>query len=86
MDPRVTSSSKAAETRTYAIEFGGGDAIKESKLSPAIKDELSALSNRATVDAGKTALAYGAVFVLSALLASTKLPRTNTIENEALAE
>ncbi len=77
--------SKAVETRTSAFEFGGGDSIKESGLSAPIKEELSALSNRATVDAGRTALAYGAALVLSALLVSTRLPRTNTIENERLA-
>jgi len=79
------SISKAVEARTSAIEFGGGDSIKESKLSPTIKDELSSLSNRATVDAGRTALAYGAVFVLSALLVSLRLPTTNAIENEVAA-
>jgi len=74
--------AKAVESRTSAIEFGGGDAIQDSRLSQPIKDELSALSNRSTVDAGRTALAYGAAFVLSALLVSTRLPRTNSIGAE----
>lgn len=77
--------SRAVEKRSSAIEFGGAEAIGQSKLSQPVKDELTSLSNRATVDAGRTALAYGAAFVLSAMLVSLKLPRSNAIENEQSA-
>jgi predicted MFS family arabinose efflux permease len=76
---------RAVEKHTSSIEFGGPDQIAESKLSQPIKDELQALSNQATVDAGRTALAYGAAFVLVALLVSMRLPRTNAVEHERLA-
>lgn len=84
-EPMKPPISKAVELRAAAFEFGGSDAIDESRLSAAVKDELHALSDQATVDAGRTALAYGAFFVLSALLVSLKLPAKSIAELEALA-
>jgi predicted MFS family arabinose efflux permease len=74
--------TKAVQKRSSSIGFGGADAIGESKLPQSVKDELTSLSNQATVDAGRTSLAYGAGLVLTAMLVSLKLPRTNAIENE----
>jgi hypothetical protein len=72
----------AVETRASSIEFGGADAISDSSLPADVKDELSRLSNEATVNAGKSVLGYGALFVISSLLFSFKLPAGTYVEIE----
>ncbi len=76
--------SKAVEDRTSSVEFGGPDALTDSQLPDPVKDELRLLSNEATVGAGRTSLAYGAVLVLAALLISVKLPGLKYGEVERL--
>lgn len=73
---------KAVQARASSIEFGGADAISETSLPPDVKEELARLSNEATVDAGKSVLGYGAIFVLCALFVSWKLPSGTYVEIE----
>jgi hypothetical protein len=73
---------KAVDARASSVEFGGADAISDSSLPANVKDELSRLSNEATVDAGKSVLGYGALFVLCALLVSVRLPSGTYVEIE----
>lgn len=73
--------SKAVTEQSSAIEFGGGAQLG-ANIPPAITAELKTISQRATVDASHTTLWYGVVFILIALLLSTKLPNSKNIEVE----
>ncbi|HSX41863.1 MAG TPA: MFS transporter [Candidatus Saccharimonadales bacterium] len=70
--------SQQVATQTSNVEFSGGAQISGSS-SPAIRQEIVAISHQATVDANKKTLAFGVLFSLLGLLVSISLPK---IKNE----
>lgn len=73
-EPWKPAILKSVQVRMSSLELGAADTIADSKLPQKVKDELHSLSNLATVNAGKTSLAYGALFVLGAFVLSFNLP------------
>lgn len=80
-DPIKQTITDAISKQTSNVEFGSGFQVT-SQVPPAIKDEMTAISHQATVDANKTTLAYGAFFVLLGIAASFALPGGKQIEKE----
>lgn len=74
--------SQAVSKQTSNIEFGSGVSITNAKMPTVISNEISHISQQATVDATHTTLLIGAGFILLALLMSTKLPGGKDIEIE----
>lgn len=70
--------------QTSNIEFGGGAKI-EGKTSAAIKDEIIAISHRATTDSNKLALLYAIFFVSLGVASSFFLPNIKNLEHNQSA-
>ena len=69
-----------------SIEFGTGITTGGSSLPTYISNEISAISNQATVDASHKTFIYSLIFVVFALLLSLWLPATSNLEtNKSLA-
>jgi len=77
-----TQVAAAASAQTSNVEFGGGIMLQGSNLPAPVQDEIRTVSERATVDANKTMLGYGVIFVLLGFLISFKLPGGKNIETE----
>jgi EmrB/QacA subfamily drug resistance transporter len=74
--------SQAVSKQTSNIEFGSGTTITNNRLPAVITNEISRISQQATVDATHGTLLLGAGFILLALLMSLKLPGGKNIEVE----
>lgn len=57
-----------------SISFGAQDSNTASPMPTAIRLELATITNQSTVDANKTVMVYGTMFILLGLLVSTQLP------------
>ncbi|MDB5266590.1 MAG: hypothetical protein JWN89_405 [Parcubacteria group bacterium] len=71
----------AVTTQTSNIEFGGVAALQNANIPASLKDELTTITHQATVDASKTALAYGLAFSFLSLLFSTRLPKVAVLDH-----
>jgi EmrB/QacA subfamily drug resistance transporter len=80
MKPAVT---QAVSTQTSNIEFGSGAELGSSQIPPNIGNEITAISRQATIDASKTTLTYGIIFIFLALLVSFKLPSEAIVEEKS---
>jgi EmrB/QacA subfamily drug resistance transporter len=80
-DQLKPSLSQAVSQQTSSIEFGSGSATTNNSVSPAITKEIKTISEEATVQSSHITMYYGIVFVLIALLLSTKLPGSKNIES-----
>ncbi len=83
----IPSSQKAVisekvSTQTSNIEFGSGATVTNNQVPVAISNEITHISQQATVDATHATLLIGAGFILLALLLSMKLPHGKDIEIE----
>ena len=67
------------------IEFGNTASIGNSNIPVNITNEITTISYQATVDASKTALDYGIIFILVAFVLSAWLPTGNASEVAASA-
>ncbi|HEX3099603.1 MAG TPA: MFS transporter [Patescibacteria group bacterium] len=56
-----------------SISFGAQQ-DNSSTVPKVIRDELATITNQATVDANKTVMVYGTIFIFLGLLVSTRLP------------
>jgi EmrB/QacA subfamily drug resistance transporter len=79
-DQLKPSLSQAVSQQTSNIEFGSGSATTNNSVSPVITQEIKTISEEATVESSHITMYYGIVFVLIALLLSTKLPGSKNIE------
>lgn len=84
-EPWKPAISKSVHARMSSLELGTTDTIAKSKLPQNVQDELHSLSNLAVVDAGRTSLTYGALFVLGALAISFNLPSGTFLEIDRLS-
>lgn len=73
--------AQAVTTQTSNIEFGGVEALRNANIPASIKGELTTITHQATVDASKTALAYGLAFSFLSLLFSTRLPKMAILDH-----
>lgn len=83
----IPNSQKAAisqvvSKQTSNIEFGSGSSITNSHVPEFIANEITHISQKATVDATHTTFLLGVGFILLALLLSVKLPGGKNIEVE----
>jgi hypothetical protein len=62
------------------IEFGGDEQSNTAALPVPLLNEITSISQQATVDANKETLLISVFFVISALLISVKLPNGKNIE------
>ncbi len=74
--PAIVSAVSAQASN---IEFGNG-ADLGSKVPQSITNEITTISHQATIDASKSTLTYGILFILITLLVSFKLPSGSIIE------
>ncbi|HVZ67661.1 MAG TPA: MFS transporter [Patescibacteria group bacterium] len=72
--------SKMISSQTSNIEFGTGANVASNTMPVQIGQEITRISQQATVDANKATLLIGLAFVVIALLLSTKLPKSKDIE------
>lgn len=66
------------------VEFGGGAKLGTT-VSKEIREEIVAISHRATVQANKQSLVYGAIFALLGFFVSLLLPAVKKEDEESLA-
>jgi hypothetical protein len=76
------SLSQAVSKQTSNIEFGSATTLTNNTVPKVITNEITNISQQATVDATHTTLLLGAGFILFAFLLSIKLPGTKNIEVE----
>jgi EmrB/QacA subfamily drug resistance transporter len=74
--------SQAVSQQTSGIEFGSGATISNNQLPAAITNEITRISQQATVDSTHTTFLIGVGFILLGLLLSVKLPASKNIEVE----
>lgn len=74
--------SNAVSTQTSNIQFGNGVDFGDKKIPPSITQEIISISHQSTIDANRTALVYGVIFIIGALLVSLKLPSSKEIKAE----
>lgn len=72
--------SEAVSKQSSSIEFGGDSSQSTNQLPAVISDEITTISQAATVDATHTTLLLGAGFIVLALLLTLPLPNTKNIE------
>ena len=72
----------AVSTQASNIEFGSGADLTAEHVPPVIVTEITIISHQATVDAARTSLTYGSVFIFLTLLISIKLPGGPIIEEK----
>ena len=74
--------SDAVSKQSSSIEFGGGTENAKNQLPPVITNEITTISQQATVEATHTTLLMGAGFIALALLLTIKLPDGKNVESE----
>lgn len=72
--------AEAISKQSSSVEFG--TAKFDTKIPPAISQEIISISHQATVDANKKALAAGALFAILGFLVSFTIPNVENIEKE----
>ncbi|MBP7966884.1 MFS transporter [Candidatus Woesebacteria bacterium] len=72
--------SEAVSKQSSSIEFGGESDQSTAQLPAVIGEEITTISQAATVDATHTTLLLGAGFIVLALLLTLPLPNTKNIE------
>jgi MFS family permease len=78
--------SQAVSQQASGIEFGTGISTGGASLPTFITNEISAISNQATVDANRKTFVYAIIFVAFAFLLSLWLPAAGNLEtNKSLA-
>jgi EmrB/QacA subfamily drug resistance transporter len=77
-----TAIEQNVQDNVSSISFGAQDESATSTVPKNIRDELAVITNQSTVDANKTVMVYGTVFILLGLLVSTKLPGGKTVHEE----
>lgn len=85
----IPQSAKPTITKTISaqasnLEFSVS-ANAQNKIPTAINNELTTITNQATINGNKAAIGYGIIFILLALMISTQLPNAYEIEAESLA-
>jgi EmrB/QacA subfamily drug resistance transporter len=83
-DAQKTVISEAVSKQTSGIEFGSGAPVTAGghQIPPTITNEISRISQQATVDSTHEALLVGSGFMALALLLSVKLPNVRNVEVE----
>lgn len=71
---------QSVEDNVSSISFGAQENTS-SNVPQAITDEMTKITNQSTVDANKTVMVYGTIFVLLGLLVSTRLPKGSSGEH-----
>ena len=79
MKPQI---NKVVAAQSSNIEFGNGANL--GTISSKIANEITAISNKSTVDANKTALGYGTLLILLAFWVSFMLPTGEIKEEHAI--
>lgn len=72
--------SQAVSAQTSNIEFGSGAVVSNNNMPASITEEITKISQQATVDSSHKTLYIGVGFILLALLLSVKLPNSKNIE------
>jgi EmrB/QacA subfamily drug resistance transporter len=72
----------AMSTQASNIEFGSGANFGTVQIPTVIRNEVTAISHQATVDASRSSLGYGILFILLTLFISVKLPDGQIIEKK----
>lgn len=81
-DVQKAPISQAVSKQASSIEFGSATNITNSQIPPVISNEITNISQHATVDATHVTLLIGAGFMLLSLLLTVKLPSEKNIEVE----
>lgn len=77
--------SEAVAQQSSSIEFSGGGLAGSDKMPKKIQDEIVSISHIATVEATRKTLLNGIIFIVLALLLSTRLPDTKKVKAESMA-
>lgn len=72
-DQAKQSIVQNVENNVSSISFGAQDESAQSNTPKVVRDAMTSIINQSTVDANKTVMVYGALFVLLGLLVSTRL-------------
>ncbi len=75
--------SQAVQSQTSAIEFGGGTPMIQAGIPVTIGNEIASISKTATINASRTTLLYGVLFIALAFILSLGLPNRKQIESPA---
>jgi EmrB/QacA subfamily drug resistance transporter len=82
-DAMKPAISQAVSTQTSTIEFGSGsNAAAAASIPAAYGNEIAAISKTATIDASRSTLLYGIIFIALAFLLTLRLPNRKIIEPE----
>lgn len=79
-----TAIAQQVDSQTSNVEFGGGAKL-DSKVPPAISNEIVKISHQATTDSNKVALKYAMVFIILGFFASFFLPNKKNVERNQSA-
>ncbi|HVT01724.1 MAG TPA: MFS transporter [Patescibacteria group bacterium] len=77
--------SSMVSSQTSNIEFGIGNNVANRTMPLQIGQEITRISQQATVDANRATLLIGVFFILLGLALSTKLPNSKNIETSRSA-
>lgn len=72
-DRAKDSIIQGVENNVSSISFGAQDTSSDSTVPKVVRDELATITNQSTVDANKTVMVYGTIFIILGLLVSTRL-------------
>ena len=78
--------AQAVASQSANLEFGDTSGLSNNQLPTAVVHLIVTISNQATVDASRTALIYGLVFILLGLVVSVQLPTGEMLEEGAEPE
>ena len=71
---------QTVQTQSSNIEFGSGSSVSSQTGIPAtLALEITTISKDATVDASRTTLLYGIIFIVLAFILSLRLPNRRTV-------
>jgi EmrB/QacA subfamily drug resistance transporter len=76
---------QAVSSQTSNIEFGSGADLGSAQVPEAITKEITRIGHEATVEASKTSLIYGIVFIVLTMLVSFNLPNDLEIKEQSPA-
>jgi EmrB/QacA subfamily drug resistance transporter len=77
--PAITQAAMSESTN---VEFGAPLSVGSAQLPTNIANEITTISNQATVTSSKTALSYGTIFILVAFILSFQLPAGEVTEDK----
>jgi EmrB/QacA subfamily drug resistance transporter len=82
-DSMKPAISQTVQSQTSNIEFGNGSSLAgETGVPVAIADDLASISKSATVNASRSTLLYGIIFIILAFILSLRLPNRKIIQAE----